>query len=433
MAITAHSQSIHADPPGTEHISPRIKNIFHGWWMVAGAIICQFVFLSVSQASVGVSLLPACNDLGWPAWQFTLGPSLAVLVGVISGPAVGKYIDRHGPRIPMLVGATVSVLGLYGLSTQATVWSYWMLYSVCGLVGWSFFGPQIVNPVLTKWFVAKRGWALAVGSVGISLGGMVTPIVMIPLVDAFGWRTGYVALSVFALLVIPVSFIMKRTPEDHGWFPDGHTDSLLHSNETERSLTRPEAVRTVSFWLLVFGLGLNTMALITVLVHSIPFVTKSGFSRITAAFAVSFIGIGNLSSKVVWARALQSVQPKILVLAQYASSIVGLICTLHAASTGAQSYMIVGFFLFGFGFGGTIPLSESLWAVYFGRQHIGAIRGISYPISAIGSSIGPVLVGLWFDYSQSYTAAFVALGVAYACAALLVGLSRSPNRNLAST
>jgi cyanate permease len=230
-------------------------------------------------------------------------------------------------------------------------------------------------------------------------------------------------------MVIPVSFIMKRTPEDHGWSPDGHTDSHSSSEEPEPSLTRSEAVRTASFWLLVIGFGLNTMALITVLVHGIPYVTSSEFSRITAAFAVSFIGIGNLSSKVVWGRALQSVHPKILVLAAYTSSITGLVFTLYAGNTGTQSFLTTGFFLFGFGFGGTIPLSESLWAVYFGRQHIGAIRGISYPISAVGSSIGPVLVGLWFDYSQSYTAAFVALCIAYACAALLVGLSRSPNRH----
>ena len=397
--------------------------------MVGGTIICQFVFLSVSQASVGVLLLPACNDLGWTVGQFALGPSLAVLVGIISGAPIGKYIDRHGPRLPMFFGASFSTLCLFGLAIQSTVWAYWTLYLVSGLVGWNLFGPQIVNPVLTKWFVAKRGWALAVGSVGISLGGMVTPIVMTPLVDAFGWRAGYLALALFALMVIPVSFIMKRTPEDHGWSPDGYTDSHSSLEETEPSLTRSEAVRTASFWLLVIGLGLNTMAIISVLVHGIPYVTNSGFSRITAAFAVSFIGIGNLSSKVVWARALQSVHPKILVLAAYTSSITGLIFTLYAGNTSTQSFLTTGFFLFGFGFGGTIPLSESLWAVYFGRQHIGAIRGISYPISAVGSSIGPVLVGLWFDYSQSYTAAFVALCIAYTCAALLVGLSRSPNRD----
>ena len=398
--------------------------------MVGGAILCQFVFLSVSQASVGVLLLPACTDLGWPAWQFTLGPSLSVASGILSGAYVGKYIDRHGPRLPMLLGAVVSGVCLYGIATQSSVWAFWGLYLVCGLAGWNFFGPQIVNPVLTKWFVAKRGWALAVGSIGISFAGMVTPVVMTPLVDTFGWRAGFMALSAFAFLVVPVSFLMRRTPEDHGWAPDGHSTSLSRPHETEQSLTRAEAVRTVSFWLLVIGFGLNTMAMITILVHAIPFVTDAGFSRTAAALAVSFTGIGNLSSKAVWGRALQQIRPKTLVLTAYTSSIVGLICMLYAASTGTQIFLTIGFFLYGFGFGGTIPLSESLWTSYYGRTHIGAIRGLSYPISSIGSSIGPVLVGFWFDYSQSYTSAFVALGIAYAGAGLFVGLSKSPERKV---
>ena len=57
--------------------------------------------------------------------------------------------------------------------------------------------------------------------------------------------------------------------------------------------------------------------------------------------------------------------------------------------------------------------SEQLFDLDFGRSTSGAIRGPRDLISALGSSIGPGVVGLWFDYSQSYTFAFLALGIAY--------------------
>lgn len=399
----------------------KLSEVYHGWWMVGGAILSQFVFLSVSQASVGVLLLPACTDLGWQAWQFTLGPGLAVAAGVLSGVYVGRYIDRHGPRLPMVVGAAVSCLCLYGVSVQADLLAFWILYFICGVAGWNSFGPFVVNSVLNKWFVANRGWALAIGSVGISLGGAVTPLVMTPLVDAFGWRSGFQALAVFSLIVVPVSFLMRRTPEDHGLSPDGATGTV-----TEGSLTRGEAVRTGSFWLLVVGFGLNSLALTSILVHAIPFGTEAGFSRSVAATAAAFIGVGNLASKPVWGKALRRFSPRALVLWSYASATVGVALMLTASQLALSSVLSAGCFLYGFGFGGTIPLSESVWATYFGRAHIGSIRGIGYPISAVGSSVGPVLTGLWYDHTQSYVPAFIALAAAYVSAGIFVGLSKSP-------
>ena len=88
--------------------------------------------------------------------------------------------------------------------------------------------------------------------------------------------------------------------------------------------------------------------------------------------------------------------------------------------------MFVGFFLYGFGFGGTVPLGESLWTHYFGRAHIGAVRGLGQPLALLGPTLGPVLVGLWYDFSGSYQSAFVALIGLYFSGALLVGLSRKP-------
>ena len=68
---------------------------YYGWWIVGGSILCQFAFMSVSQAVVGVFMRPVVDDLGWRIWQFTLGSSLAVGAGAISGVFVGKVSVRR--------------------------------------------------------------------------------------------------------------------------------------------------------------------------------------------------------------------------------------------------------------------------------------------------------------------------------------------------
>ena len=128
----------------------------------------------------------------------------------------------------------------------------------------------------------------------------------------------------------------------------------------------------------------------------------------------------------MWGKTLTRIHPKKLVLLAYAISTTGVVAMLGAAESADHTLLSIGFLLYGFGFGGTIPLTESLWATYFGRAHIGAIRGLSYPISSIGSSVGPVLIGLWYDHSDSYVSAFSAMGVTYVGAALSIALTRSP-------
>ena len=72
----------------------------------------------------------------------------------------------------------VSSLCVWGLALQSSLWVFWSLCVLNGLLGWSFFGPVVVSSTLSKWFVRKRGWALAIGSSGVSLAGLITPLAM---------------------------------------------------------------------------------------------------------------------------------------------------------------------------------------------------------------------------------------------------------------
>lgn len=411
---------------------------FYGWWIVGGAILSLFASMAVGQATVGVFMRPVIDELGWQVWQFTLGSSLAVGMGAISGIFAGSIVDSRGPRPLLLLGAVVSAVCLYFLGRQSALWIFLSLYVVAGLVGWTLFGPLVINSTVNKWFIRERGWALAAGSIGISLGGLIAPVTMTAIVDGFGWRTGYAVLAGFCLVVvIPVAFIMRRTPEDHGLFPDGDVSPHLgthgpsvgeQSAPTEKpSLTRQQAIHTKSFWLLVLGFGVIQMALMSVLIHAIPFATEAGFTRSVAALGLAVNGLGNLSSKVVWGYGLQKVPPRRLVIAVNAMSCTGVAAMLVAAKTGNLPLLLMGFFFYGFGFGGTIPLSEYIWARYFGRLHIGAIRGVSYPATVLGAATGPVLIGVWFDFAQIYQPAFIAIIASYITGAALVAISREPD------
>ena len=404
-----------------------------------GAIAGQFAAMGSGGAIAGVFLRPMTEELSWAAAEYTLGGSTAFLVGGIAGFIVGPLVDRYGARPLMLAGACLYAASFLLMSRVDALWQFVALSMLSGGAGFALIGSLVVNATISKWFVARRGWAVALGSSGISLAGLIMPVSMTGVVDWIGWRSAYVVLAaVMFLVVVPAALVMRRRPEDYGLLPDGADPAdwaragagfaEAQARDAENSLNRRQAIRTGAIWLLILGYGCNTLALSAVLVHAIPFLTDHGFARTEAALAIAVNGGANLCSKFAWGYLLQRVHVRVLATAALSISASGVALMLISAQAGSLWLVFVAFCFWGFGFGGSVPLGEFIWARYFGRVHIGAVRGVGAPITIALGAVGPILAGLYFDAFASYTGAFLAcVGVYLVGAAAILG-SREPRR-----
>ncbi len=419
-------------------VTPRARfGIFWGWWIVIGAVVAQFAAMGSGGAIAGVYLRPMTEELGWTATEFTFGGSSAFLVGGFAGFLIGPLVDRFGARPIMLVGACLYALAFFLMSFVDALWHFVALSMLAGGAGLAMIGSLVVNTTLAKWFVVRRGWAIALGSSGISLSGLIMPVAMTGIVDSLGWRDAYVVLAAFMFaIIVPVALVMRRQPEDYGLLPDGAVAGTgngvdpaaieAHARDATNSFSRGEALRTSAIWLLVIGYGLNMMALSAVLVHAIPFMTDYGFTRTQAAAALAVNGGANLSAKFVWGYLLQRAHVRKLSATALSISALGVVLMLVAAQVGGLGLMFTAFFFWGFGFGGSVPLGEFIWAKYFGRVHIGAVRGVGAPFSIAFGAFGPVLAGFYFDAAGSYDGIFAAFVVVYLLGATAILISREP-------
>ena len=398
-------------------------------------MVAQFASMAASGQIGGVFLRPMTDELGWSSAEYALGGSAAFVFGGAAGFVIGPLVDRHGPRPLMLVGMVSYAGALFLMSRQQELWQFILLSMLTGGAGVSLVGPLVVNVTLSKWFVRRRGWAIALGSIGISLSGLITPVTMTQVVDSIGWRDGYVVLAVtMVVLLLPVALVMRRSPEDYGMLPDGDDPTDADHEENTRaavrdaadSYTRTEALRTSGLWLLTLGFGLNLTAMSAILVHGIPFMTDAGFTRTEASLALAINGLGNLLSKFVWGWSLQRFEARHLSTGAFLSSAAGVGLMLVATATESLPVLFIGFFAWGFGFGGTLPLGEFLWGEYFGRRHLGAVRSVGVPFTIIFGSAGPILVGLYFDTAGAYDGAFVALAAVYVAGGATIFSSRRP-------
>ena len=155
--------------------------------------------------------------------------------------------------------------------------------------------------------------------------------------------------------------------------------------------------------------------MVHVVIHAIgigvPSASAAGImTAIGGMGVVGRVGVGSLADKL---------GSKRLLAAQYALMSFG----LFWLATANDTWSISAFgFIFGFAYGGVVPLYSHIVAELFGLRSHGAILGTITFSVGIGSAIGPVLTGYCYDVLGSYTIPFILCGVMAAVAASLTAL-----------
>ncbi len=432
MQIDQRLSGATADPPAT--VQRGARRVYYGNWMIIAAFVTQFVSVGAQNYAIGSFMLPMIDELGWTRAEFVLPRSLGQFVAAFTGFVIGTQVDRRGARPLMLFGMVVLTLAFWGLS-QATAWWQWVLLNgVVLTVGASLLGNLVVSVTLAKWFVEKRGQAIAWAAMGISFGGIgVTPLIT-AYIDQFGWRSGWQAMGVATvLLTLPAALVMRRTPEDHGLYPDGKSaeqvaggGALRAQADYDGSLTRPQALRTRAFYMLVLAFGLYQVNIPVILIQAVPFISDAGYSRASAAWLILIASIPAMASKPVWGWLIDRMNPKPLAALSAALTGVAMAMIVITVQQRAPTWQTVAFFLLGTGWGGMIPMQEVIWASYFGRRHLGAIRGAALPMALLFGAGGPLAVAHYHDVVGNYDGAllFVA-GMAIVGALVILALPRS--------
>lgn len=411
---------------------------FYGWYIVGIALVAQFVAMGTQTYASTVFLKPMTTDLDWSRGQFSAVQTVATVVMGVVGFMIGAMIDRRGPRPLMFAGGIICGAALMATSQVQELWQFYLARGVAQTLGNAMIGNLVVNVTLSRWFIARRGMAVSIASAGVSLGGVLMVPMISAVVDAWGWRNGWVFLGVLVwALIIPSSFIIRRAPEDYGMHPDGLTPEQAVaftaskkrlSAASEIQWTRPEALRTKTIWLIILAYGIANIGIGALLLHLVPFLTDHGWSRGEAAALYSIQAWVALLSKPMWGVLMDRFHPRRLSAFGFAVAAIGVLAILAAGRSDSWVPMAAAMALWGFGIGGAIPLQETVWANYFGRQHLGKIRSVAMPFTIVFGAGGPLLAGILYDTSGTYTIAFTLFSIFWIAGFVLI-LMASPPRH----
>ncbi|HEX7037037.1 MAG TPA: MFS transporter [Pseudomonadales bacterium] len=385
---------------------------------------------------LGPFMVPMIEELGWTRSEYTLSRSLGQFVMGFAGFFIGTWVDRFGARPLMVVGTLLLALVLAAHSQVQTLTGWLILNGALLTVGCALVGNLVVNVTMAKWFVEKRGQAVAWAAMGVSFAGVVLTPTATWLADELGWRGAWVVLGVVTLVcLLPAALVMRRTPEDHGWHPDGRSAEQVARGlavraqlDYERSLTRAEALRSPSFYLLVLAFGLFTINIVVMLLHTVPYLSDRGFSRSEAAWAITVASIPAMLSKPIWGFFIDRLEPRPLAAAGAALTGLSLLAIVGAVELDALVLIYAAYVLLGIGWGGMIPLQEVIWGSFFGRRYLGAVRSAGLPFALLLGAAAPLLVSYYRDLTGGYRWALVVVACCNLASGVLLATLPSPRR-----
>ena len=155
--------------------------------------------------------------------------------------------------------------------------------------------------VLTAWFDKRRGFALGMTMAGIALGTTVAPVYAQAMIDAFDWRMAYtgLGLTVIVLGMPVIYFVIKETPQELGLQPDGveqtsEVNAPGVSGEPPPAaggMTRAQAFRSRTFWMLLAIFFMLAVALHGVQIHLVPLLRDAGIAPRFAAAMAGLMGL----------------------------------------------------------------------------------------------------------------------------------------------
>jgi len=385
--------------------------MFYGWVIVAVGIVVTCVGFG-AMATLTVFLVPVADTMGWSR----TGVSTAALVNWLcmgAGAFVwGALSDRFGTRVVVMSGGVLLGLGLVTASRATTLAQFQLLFGVLvGLAAGSFYTPMTATTA--RWFTAHRSLAVALVSAGLSVGSAIMAPLARWLITNYDWRSAMLVIGdVVWLVIIPAALLVRNPPASAA--PAGSAAAARDG----RDMTVGQALRTPQFAALALAYFACCGAHSGPIFHMVTNAIDHGITAMTATTVLSVASLASLSGKIICGLVADRVGAKRTLVA-------GLALQAAAVSLYLFTRELSGFYavalVFGFAYGGVMPLYAILVREYFGERIMGTAFGAVAFVSTLGMALGPWAGGWLYDTFGGYFWLFLgSFGIGLAAVAIAV-------------
>lgn len=358
--------------------------------------------LSLTAATIGnvgmwsiVVILPAVQA------EFEIGrggaslPFTLTMVGFgLGNLLIGRAVDRFGIAPVLAMAGLISGAGFAMAALAPSILFLALAQFVIGLGTAATFGPLIAD--VSLWFRRRRGIAVAIVASGNYLSGAIWPMLLAGLLQTQGWRAVCWALAVIvAGAMLPMALTLRRRLADVWLAPAAQA--------TRHRLETPFSPSTLTWLLAIAGVGC-CVAMAMPQVHLVAYCVDLGYGPAVGAEMLSLMLMGGVVSRLVSGLIADRLGGTITLL--IGSVLQMLALALYLPAGDLTSLYIVSL-VFGLSQGGIVPAYALIVRETMPAREAGARVGTVIMATILGMALGGWLSGAIYDWTGSYTLAFV--------------------------
>ena len=363
-------------------------------------ILFGFVFLFVGSVGqsffIGLFNSEIRNELNISHGEFGSIYAIATLCSSLLLIWIGKKIDDF-----KLVHYSMFVIVLLAFSAIFFSYVSGIIFLFFGIFLLRLSGQGLMSHTSTtsisRYFEKRRGKALSIVFLGMSLGEFILPVLIVYLLSIIYWRELWIQISIVILLVLPVIcyFTVKDITIQSR---EKDEESRKDENNLIKSWTRKEVLKDFKFYTILPCL-LASPFVITGIVINQSFILESknwddyalakAFMSYSVFTVLTLFFSGPLVDKFTSRRLLFYLNlPMIL-------SLIILIFFDHSFS----AYIFMG--LLGITNGFANVIFSSLWAEIYGVNYLGAIKALGGSLMVFSTALATAVFGLLIDSGYS--------------------------------
>lgn len=401
-----------------------MRQVYFGWWIVCIAVAAYMLAVGSTFAAFGLYVLPVSAEFNLSRAEINTALILLNLGNAVLAPIIGRSLDRVPVKRVMLAAAVLMGLSFLILSLSRSVWLSAAVLAVALPAAYLGASSLTMTVLIARWFTARRGRAMALAGVGLSLGNVtVTPLVGM-LIESRGWREALlISGGGVALLLFVLALLVRERPDAS----EAGVEAVpgLQAAAPTAHATRPAPLatflRSPRFWSLSLGAALAFAVSQAVAISFVPLGLEGGLSMIQATTLISVMGGAAIIGALLLAVVADRVDRVVLLSLLFLSG-----AAINAALLLDHSYPLLAICagLLGLTLGGAAPAFYALLADKFGAASFGTVRGLSLPVIAVVGMLAVRGAGEVFDRTGGYDLMFAAFIVAQVVAAALIYVTR---------
>ncbi|WP_337238828.1 OFA family MFS transporter [Vibrio cholerae] len=363
------------------------------------------------------------TDFGWSAADASSPYAIATIAFSICLLVAGILQDRMGPRNILILGTTLTGLGMIASGFASSVLMLNLTFGVMTGAGIGF-GYACLSPSAMKWFhPSKKGMVNGLIAAGFGLAAIYLAPLTSALITHLGIQTSFMILGAGLLVIaVPLACTINNPPA--GYVP---AEPKLKAGQEAKvaakvaNLSWKAMLKTPQFYALwlMYALAASVGLMI---IGNITNIASVQANLPNAVYLASILAIFNSGGRVaagILSDKIGGVRTLLLAFLLQGGNMV-LFATFDSEFT-----LIIGTAIAAVGYGTLLAVFPSITAEFYGLQNYGTNYGVLYTSWGIGGAIGAAVVGYSMTHGGGYNLAYT-ISAAMMAVCILLALITKP-------